>query len=91
MNRVTLKKNGKEGAVYWSDNMDIVTVDFPIDSVEKQVEEYISATRTFKIPQSQEIDDYIEVEARPDESDSMMRLGLCTLLANTGVLVDWGK
>jgi len=89
MNKVALEYDGETGSLHWSNSMEIVLVDFPTASVKERVEKYISTSRTFKIPQSPKIDDYLDFSARPDESDLFMRLGLCTLYARTGVFVIW--
>lgn len=89
MNKVGLKQGNKEGTLQWSNSMKTIEVDFPDITVKEQVLEYISTPQVFRIPQSQEVDDYVETSARPDEHDGYMRLGLCSLYAKMGIFVRW--
>ena len=88
--QVTIKRNNKTGTVEWSEeSFDGAVVGFPEQGVIDQVNEFLDTPRTFRIPQSQRIDDFKEVTARPNDGLDFMELGLSELYANTGIFVEW--
>ena len=68
----------------------MVDVQLKDELVKRQVEEHLNTPRTFRIPESQKIDDFREETASPTESLMHFELSMSTLYAETGVWVDWG-
>jgi len=88
--QVTIKRNDKVGTIEWSEeSFDGATVSFPEQYVVEEVNEFLDTPRIFRIPQSQTIDDFKEVSARPNDGLDFMKLGLSELYANTGIFVEW--
>lgn len=79
------------GMVRYDPETKEVEVEFPDSEARARVEAYLQSPRTFFIPQSDEIDDYASVTARPTDDESFFDLAMCGLWSNTGVWVDWGR
>lgn len=59
------------------------------EGVQNKIKKYMNKIRTFRIPQSMEIDDYEEYRGKPLDNETFFRLALCTLKTNTGIRVIW--
>lgn len=88
---VDIEKGGEAGTVTLDEKSMTFVVDFPDKRTRGQIERYLVRPRKFRIPESQEIDDFRIDEVKPTESPMYFDLALCTLWANTGVLVSWRK
>jgi len=87
--KVKISQGKQKGFVKYDEKKKEISVDFPNDSLVLDIEEYLSTNRVFKIPESQEIDDFREEFASPLESKTHFELAMCTLYGETGVWVDW--
>lgn len=87
--KVNIHYNNKTGTIEWSENLEDIAVDFPDEDIVEEVKEFLNTARTFRIPQSDTVDDFKEVSARPREGLDFMDLGLSELFAETGIRVEW--
>ena len=83
-------KNGKRGMVIYNDIEKIITVEFDHPKG-KEVEKYLTKKQEFKIPESDELDDYRIDNKYPKENQTYFELAMCELYTHTGVWVDWSK
>jgi hypothetical protein len=90
MMKVDISKGGNRGTILYNEDSKKLTIDFPDPDVVDEIKDYLNAEQIYRIPESQEIDDYREKKARPMDSLMHMELGLCTLWRNTEVMVNWG-
>ena len=56
---------------------------------ERKIMRHLSKKRDFRIPQSNQIDDYDTLSGLPVDNETFFRLSLCTLWANTKIKVIW--
>jgi hypothetical protein len=74
-------------------NYDIKTkklnVTFPDESKRLEVVKFLTTEMSFRIPESQKIDDYRIDKARPTKSLMYMELALCTMLAKINARPLW--
>jgi hypothetical protein len=90
MPQVRIEWEGKSGSITYEDgDLENFKLDFPDRGKRAEIEAYLHKERIFLIPESQQIDDYREDKARPIDGFTYFELALCTLYANTGVLVYW--
>lgn len=85
--RVEIIKDGKTGEVIYDEKLHLVTVNF--EGPKAAAEKHLTAKRDFRIPTSQETDDFRVDNARPTDSRTYMELALCTLYAEAGFWVNW--
>lgn len=86
---VEITNNNKSGLVSYDTELKTITVEFPDEEVRKGVENYLALEKEFKVPESQQIDDYRVDKAFAKDSLMYFELSMCTLDANTGVFVNW--
>lgn len=86
---VNIEKDGQEGRVKYDETAKQVRVDFPDENDEKAALRHLTRKQEFRIPESQEIDDFRVDKAKPTDERTYMELALCTLFANTGLFVMW--
>jgi hypothetical protein len=67
----------------------IATVDIGDEVAQGLIEDYLSKTQTFRIPESQQIDDFRIERAKPTDSEMHFSLALCTMYHTIGVWVNW--
>jgi len=84
-----IRKDGQDGTVEYRPRLKDITVDFPDKKVVATLEKYFSQRRDYKIPQSDQVDDYAVVQAFPYESEMYFDLALCTIFCKFGVYVIW--
>ena len=89
--KVWISKDGKQGTITYAAKSKRVVVKFPVESDKLNIERYLSTSQVFRIPESQQIDDYREDHAFPTENETYFRLTLNTLKVNTGVHVKHKK
>lgn len=85
--KVRITKDDKHGSVEYDEQTHLVDVEF--DGPSTAIKSHLTSKRVFRIPESQQVDDFREETARPTESRMHMELALCTLYAETGFWVDW--
>lgn len=61
------------------------SVHHPDDTIESELAEYFSTPREFRIPESQQIDDYRIDTALPTDDITYFELSLCTLRTYTNI------
>jgi len=87
--KVRITKGKSAGFVLY----DETTKEFVIESADlglkQQATEYLNKKQTYRIPESQRLDDYREEIEYPNASIMHMELALCVLHTNTGIWVDW--
>ena len=92
MAKIGLNRLGSVGTLTYKEG-DNKKVDYQIESKDgeltKDAETYLEAKRTFKIPESNEEDDYREDVAIPTDELTYFELALSTLYAETGIKVEW--
>lgn len=66
-----------------------IIVDIADEVASNLITDYMSRAQTFRIPESQQIDDYREERARPTDSEMHFSLALCTMYHTIGVWVNW--
>jgi hypothetical protein len=77
------------GKVIYRELTKEISVEFPSEPLRKAIYSYLHTKREFQIPESPGIDDFRIDEVFPYENQTYFELSMCTLWANTGVLVDW--
>ncbi len=87
--RVEVQKGSQKGHISYNPSTKSLTVRFPDDDIVEDIEEYLNTPRVFRIPESQQLDDFREETAKPTDSTMHMNLALSTLWANTDVMVNW--
>lgn len=87
--QVEIYQGDTRGTVKYDEKNKEIFVDFPDEEKRKEILKYLITERTFRIPESQKIDDYREDKARPVENITYLELSLSTLEVNTGIMVDW--
>jgi len=85
---VEMAGQGK-GVVSYNTKSKVIEVDYPSESIRQSILSYLMTKREFQIPESQQLDDYRIDKAYPSDNITYFQLAMCTLWANTGVLVDW--
>lgn len=85
--KVSITKDGKTGSIEYDEQTHLI--DVKLDGPSSAVKSHLTRRMTFRIPESQRVDDFREETARPTESRMHMELALCTLHAETGFWVDW--
>jgi hypothetical protein len=88
--KVGIKKGKQKGTIFLNEETMAYGVVFPDKKVRAQIKRYLEKEREYRIPESQEIDDFRLERAVPTKSPMHFDLALCTLWANTGVYVIWG-
>jgi len=58
-------------------------------NMEKVVKTFLRKKRTFRIPQSNKLDDFRKERALPTKSDGHFTAALTEMFGETGVYVDW--
>lgn len=89
MIKIGVSMNNQNGTVIYNETEKIINVDFPDDTIKDMIEEYLATKRSYKIPKSQEIDDYEEIRAFPNEDKTYFDLAISTMTANIGVMFDY--
>ncbi len=87
--KVQIKKDTSRGWVIYDPKNKYLAVEFPDEALRMKVESYLSAEREYRIPVSQQLDDYRVDKQVPTESLMYMQLALCELYMTLGVWVNW--
>jgi len=87
--RVGISLGDLKGHISYNPTGKSLSIDFPDEDVIEDIEEHLTTPRVFRIPESQELDDFREETARGIDSTTHMNLALSTLWANTDVWVNW--
>ncbi len=87
----TKEKPIYRGSVSYDDSKKKVTVVFPDKKIKQEIEKYLATKQDFRIPESQEIDDYRVDNAAPVDNQTYFELAMCTLYSKLGVWVDWNS
>ena len=87
--KVKISYGDQEGEVIYNKNTKEVSVDFPDESLASDIEEYLQTKRVFRIPESDDIDDYREDFAFPFENIIYFELAMSNLYTNLDVWVNW--
>ena len=89
--KVVIKKDGIDGVISYQlkDGRILFTVTFPNADIVEDVQQYCTAKRDFKIPESNKIDDFRVDNVSPLAGIVYFELALCELYINTGVWVEW--
>jgi hypothetical protein len=85
MNIMRIKKNGLVGKIKWDDSLTVLKIDFPDPAIIKRLLRFFNSPRTYKVPQSDRIDDYTEEEHRPMEDELWFRASLSDLYMELGI------
>jgi hypothetical protein len=84
-------ETGVFGTITYDSESKTAVVDLPISKARlATMRKFFTEEREFRIPRSQEIDDYDEVVAKPVDSLNFFELALSELWASTGIFVLWG-
>jgi len=86
---VEFAADGAAGTVRYFEDTKEVEVEHPTAKVSQDVAGYLTKQREFRIPESDDIDDFRVDKAKPTDSLMYMELALCTLYAEIGAWVDW--
>ena len=85
------EETGVFGTITYNDESKTAEVDLKISKARlATMRKFFTEEMEFRIPQSQEIDDYEEVMAKPVDSQEFFELALSMLWSRTGVFVLWG-
>ena len=85
------EETGVFGTITYDDESKTAEVDLKISKARlKTMQKFFTEEMEFRIPRSQEIDDYDKVMAKPVDSLNFFELALSELWASTGVFVLWG-
>jgi len=87
--RVEISKGKKRGYINYLEKDKTFEVSFANEATRKEIENYLTTKREFKIPESDRIDDFRVDNAIPTENLTYFELALCTLHADIGVWVHW--
>ena len=88
---VVVKSDKGKGEVVYDDETKVVDVIFSDAGEKAVIESYLEKEQVFKIPQSQRIDHYKEINAKPSSERTYLELALCTLYAKHRIFVFWDK
>ena len=86
--KVNIKKDKQKGFIEYNEKSKSIVVFFPDKAVVKEVEKHLTTKRDFKIPESQEIDDYRIDHVAAVENKTYFSLGMSDLFAATNVFVE---
>ena len=86
---VDISKGGKKGTIDLNEKTMEFEVDFPVKATATSIRKYFGRKRSYKIPESDRIDDYRVEKKVPTESPMHFDLALCELYNNLGVFVIW--
>jgi hypothetical protein len=87
--QVDFEHEGHIGQINYDPKTKDLEVDFPVAAGQQRVINYLTTEKSFRIPESQKIDDYRIDKARPTESLMYMELALCTMLAKINARPLW--
>jgi len=89
--QVDIRKDDLTGIVIYDEPTKTVTVAFPDKEILQEVRDYLTSVQEYRIPDSNEIDDYHIEMCLPTESLFHMELALSSLYGHTDcrIMVDW--
>lgn len=87
MEIIKIKNEFGEGSIEYIDKD--FTIDFPDEDTIKEITTYLSTPKTFRIPESNQIDDFREDTVLPTDDLTYFELALCSMHSAIGVWVDW--
>jgi hypothetical protein len=87
--KVDFEHEGHIGQINYDTKTKDLEVTFPDESKRKEIVNYLTTEMSFRIPESQKIDDYRIDKVKPVESLTYMELALCTMLAKISVRPLW--
>lgn len=89
--KVPISKFRQRGFVEYDPRSKELTVEFPDEDVRLEVEGHLTTAQAYRIPESQELDDFREELAVPTDSLMHMELALSALWSHTEAFVHWDK
>lgn len=89
--KVGINYNGVEGVISYTEDSQEIEIEFPDEIISNKIIEYFNTSQVYRIPQSSDIDDFIEVYALPLSQLDYFEMALCTLYSTLGVYVNWKK
>ena len=89
--KVTLRDTEDKVLLHYSEKNGKVVYSFDNDesTLADEVISYLDELQRFRIPKSDEIDDFRVDIAKPTDNLTYFELALCNLYSETGIWVDW--
>lgn len=81
----------EEGTVVYDEKEKKALVIFPDEEIEETINDYLTKIQSFRIPQSQKIDDFEVMKAKPIDNETFFSLALSSMYSEIDVWVDWSK
>ena len=88
---VEISYNGVNGIISYVEDLQEIEVDILDEIMKNKIIEYFNTSQVYRIPQSNMIDDFIEVYALPVSQLDYFEMAACTLFSVLGVYVHWKK
>ena len=87
--KIKFEHEGQVGQINYDPKTKELNGTFHNESKRLEIINYLTTEMSFKIPESQKIDDYRIDKAQPTESLMYMELALCTMLAKINARPLW--
>lgn len=85
-------RGGAQGSITFDPETQKVTVDLQLGQKRnKLVKEFFTTPREFRIPESDQIDDYRVEVKKPIDGEDYFNMAMTELYGATGVYVLWGE
>jgi len=92
--RIRLKRGDERGFLFYNE-LAIGKINYKIETeserMKRDLDEYFNQRKEFKIPETDEIDDYRTDVVKPIEDSMYFDLSLCSLWNALGIWVEWPK
>jgi hypothetical protein len=86
---VELKHATAKGSLEFDPDSGVHTLAIDDPVVRDMVERYITTPRSFRVPESQQLDDFRIDRVKPVEDENYLMMALCEMLSEIGVEPIW--